>query len=253
MLFLEKFLIHLARFFSLMRGMFSRMENPRFYFREILHQAYFLGVRSLPIIAMVSIFAGAVTAIQMAKQLSNLNLPFIMYLVGRATRDTVFLEIASTFNGIVLAGVIGSKIASELGNMRVSNQIDALEIMGVNSKLYLVLPKILAFCVMAPFLAILSFFIGIVGAKYGALISGLVTEDQIDKGLFASFKYSYIFIGMLKIFVFSFILSSVSAYFGYHVRGGAIEIGKAATNSVVASCVLILLMDYLLTLLFSVG
>lgn len=96
-------------------------------------------------------------------------------------------------------------------------------------------------------------FIGIVGAKYGALISGLVTEDQIDKGLFASFKYSYIFIGMLKIFVFSFILSSVSAYFGYHVRGGAIEIGKAATNSVVASCVLILLMDYLLTLLFSVG
>lgn len=240
---------HFGRYILFLCGMVRRVENVGFQLREVANQAYHLGVKSFPIVVLVSVFAGAVTAIQMAYQLSALHIPFILRIVGRSTRDTVLLEIACTFNGIVLAGVIGSKIASELGNMRISNQIDALEIMGIDTKAYLILPKLLGFCLMTPFLGMIAFFIGIAGGKFGVILSGMLTADQVDEGLFSAFKGYYVLVGTIKIFTFSFIVSSVSAYFGYTVKGGAVEIGKAATNAVVTSCILILLFDYLLTIL----
>lgn len=249
MSFILRFLMHVGRYGRLIAQMFSKMENPKFYWRECMNQCYELGIKALPIIGLVSIFAGAVAAIQLASQLSNFHLPMFLSIVGRAARDTIFLEISCTFNGIVLAGVIGSKITSELGNMRISDQIDALEIMGVNSKMYLIMPKIFGLCSMAPFLSVLSFAIGIMGAFAGVLLSGLVSAEEMRAGLLNNFKPYYIFFGMLKVTVFCYLLSSISAYFGYTVKGGSIEIGKAATTAVVTSCIFILLFDYLLTLL----
>jgi phospholipid/cholesterol/gamma-HCH transport system permease protein len=146
----------------------------------------------------------------------------------------------------VLAGVVGSKIASELGNMRVSEQIDALEIMGINTKTYLVLPKILAALIMIPLLVVFSTALGIYGGRLAVTTSGIVAANQYDKGLLDNFKEYNVFFALVKAYTFSFIISSIPAYYGYYVQGGALEIGRASTRSVVVSCVSILFADYVL-------
>jgi phospholipid/cholesterol/gamma-HCH transport system permease protein len=166
--------------------------------------------------------------------------------IAQIVRDTVLLEFAPTLVCIVLAGVVGSKIASELGNMRVSEQIDALEIMGINTKTYLVLPKIVAALVVIPMLVVISAGLGIWGGRLAGQAANILSTTDFDKGLLNSFLPYNVFFAMVKAYVFSFIISSVPAFYGYYVQGGALEIGRASTKSVVVSCILILFADYIL-------
>jgi len=227
--------------------MFSRPENWKMYWKEFMHQCSEIGIGSLGIVVIISIFMGAVSAVQTSYQLTT---PFIpLETISMIVRDTVILEFAPTLVSIVLAGVVGSKIAGELGNMRVSEQIDALEIMGINTKTYLVLPKIIAALIVIPMLVVISMILGIWGGRIASTLTGIVSADIYDKGLLMAFVPYNVIFGLAKAYTFSFILSSIPAYFGYHVKGGALEIGRASTKAVVVSCVMILFADYILAAL----
>jgi phospholipid/cholesterol/gamma-HCH transport system permease protein len=237
-----KLLEHFGNYLIMLKGMFSKPENGRVYWKEFIHQCYELGMGSLGIVVIISLFLGAVTTIQTAYQLIS---PLVQkYVIAQIIRDSSFLELSPTVVCIVLAGVVGSKIASELGNMRVSEQIDALEIMGINSKTYLILPKIVAAFVMIPCLIVLSMFLTVWGGYLAATLSGVMSSQQFNQGLVKDFVSFNLIFGLIKSFTFAFIISSISAYFGYHVKGGALEIGQASTKSVVVSCILILFADY---------
>ena len=181
--------------------------------------------------------------VQTAAQLVNPLIP--LSTIGIIVRDGMILEFAPTFLSIVLAGVVGSKIASELGNMRTTEQIDALEIVGINSKNYLILPKILGALTMVPLLVGISAVIGVWGGYLVGDWTGAVPKELYINGIRTDLNISYISIAFYKSFIFAFIISTVPAYFGYYVQGGALEIGKASTRSVVVSCILILIADYL--------
>ena len=212
-----------------------------------MHQCSEIGIGSLGIVVIISIFMGAVSALQTAYQLVT---PFIpISTIAQIVRDTVILEFSPTLVCIVLAGVVGSKIAGELGNMRVSEQIDALEIMGINTKTYLILPKILASLLVIPLLVIISAALGIWGGRLASSVTEIVPTSQFDKGLLQNFKPYNVFFALAKSYTFAFIISSIPAFYGYYVRGGALEIGRASTKSVVVSCVLVLFSDYLLAAL----
>src|SRR5215217_9483760 len=230
-----------------MKGMFTRPENAKLYWKEFMHQCSDIGAGSLGIVTIISVFMGAVSAVQTAYQLVS---PLISKsTIAQIVRDTVILEFAPTLVCIVLAGVVGSKIASELGNMRISEQIDALEIMGINTKTYLVLPKILAALLMIPCLITLSAFLGIWGGRTAANLSGIVASDIFDIGLRSNFVPKNVWFALSKAYTFAFIVSSVPAYFGYFVSGGSLEIGRSSTTAVVVSCILILVADYALAAL----
>lgn len=233
-----------GRFLLMLKGMFSKPENGKMYWKEFMHQCSEIGIGSLGIVIIISIFMGAVSALQTAYQLVS---PFIpLSTIAQIVRDTVILEFAPTLVCIVLAGVVGSKIAGELGNMRVSEQIDALEIMGINTKTYLVLPKILAALVVIPMLVIISAVLGIWGGRIASVASGILSPSVYDKGLLQYFQPYNVFFALIKSYTFAFIISSIPAYHGYYVKGGALEIGRASTKSVVVSCVMILFADYIL-------
>jgi len=228
----------------MIRGMFSRPENGKMYWKEFMHQCSEIGIGSLWIVIIISVFMGAVSALQTAYQLVS---PFIpLSTIAQIVRDTVILEFSPTLVCIVLAGVVGSKIASELGNMKVSEQIDALEIMGINTKTYLILPKIAAAMLVIPMLIIISGVLGIWGGRIASVATGILSTNTYDKGLLQNFQPYNVFFALVKTYTFSFIISSISAYYGYYVQGGALEIGRASTKSVVVSCVMILLADYVL-------
>jgi phospholipid/cholesterol/gamma-HCH transport system permease protein len=244
---IKRFFFDVGQYFILLRGMFSRPENWRMYWRELMHQCSEIGIGSLGIVSIISLFIGAVSTIQTAYQLTTPFLPkSIIAVIGR---DTVILEFAPTLVSIVLAGVIGSKIASELGNMRVSEQIDALEIMGINTKAYLVLPKIIAGLVMIPMLVVVAMVLGIWGGRLAGVLSGIVSASEYDRGLLEGFLPYNVFFALVKAYVFAFIISSVPAFYGYNVKGGSLEIGRSSTKSVVVSCILILFADYVLSAL----
>ncbi|HTS42940.1 MAG TPA: ABC transporter permease [Puia sp.] len=233
-----------GRFFLMVKGMFSRPENGKMYWKEFMHQCSEIGIGSLGIVIIISIFMGAVSALQTAYQLVT---PFIpKSTIAQIVRDTVILEFAPTLVCIVLAGVVGSKIAGELGNMRVSEQIDALEIMGINTKTYLILPKILGSLVVIPLLVIISAVLGIWGGRFASTMTGIVAPSQFDKGLLQYFQPYNVTFALMKAYTFAFIISSIPAYYGYYVQGGALEIGRASTKSVVVSCIMILFADYVL-------
>ncbi len=242
-----KFLTEIGKYMLMVKGMFSKPENWRMYWKEFMHQCSEIGIGSLGIVVIISVFIGAVSAIQTSYQLTNPLIP--LETVSQIVRDTVILEFAPTLVCIVLAGVVGSKIAGELGNMRVSEQIDALEIMGINTKAYLVLPKITASLVVIPMLVAIAMILGIWGGRLAAVSGGIVSADIFDKGLLAGFIPYNVFFAMSKAYTFAFIISSIPAYFGYHVKGGALEIGRSSTQAVVVSCVLILFADYILSAL----
>jgi phospholipid/cholesterol/gamma-HCH transport system permease protein len=237
----------IGKFLLMFKGMFSKPENFKMYWREFMHQCSEIGIGALGIVVIISIFIGGVSAVQTSYQLTNPLIP--LETVSQIVRDTVILEFAPTLVCIVLAGVIGSKIAGELGNMRVSEQIDALEIMGVNTKTYLVLPKITAAMVVIPMLVIVSMALGIWGGRLAATSAGIVSGDTYDKGLLEGFKAYNVAFAMAKSYTFAFIISSIPAYYGYNVHGGALEIGRASTRAVVVSCILILFGDYILSAL----
>src|SRR5690348_319736 len=241
------FFTEFGRYLLMLKGMFSKPENAKMYWKEFMHQCSEIGIGSLGIVVIISIFMGAVSTLQTAYQLVS---PFIpLSTIAQIVRDTVILEFSPTLVCIVLAGVVGSKFSSELGNMRVSEQIDALEIMGVNTKTYLVLPKILASLITIPLLIVLSAFLGILGGRIVGDLAGIIPPTVYDFGIRESFNSFSVHFMIIKSYVFSFIISSVSAYYGYYVNGGALEIGRAGTRSVVVCCVTILLSDYVLTLL----
>ena len=239
---------HFGRYLLMLKGMMTRPENMRMYWKEFMHQCVEIGIGSLGIVVIISVFMGAVSAVQTAYQLVS---PLISKsTIAQIVRDTVILEFAPTLVCIVLAGVVGSKIASELGNMRVSEQIDALEIMGINTRAYLIMPKIMAALITIPLLVILAMALGIWGGRLAGTASGILSTETYDRGLIENFMPFNVRFAMYKAVTFAFIISSIPAYYGYYVKGGALEIGRSSTKSVVVSCIMILFADYLLAALF---
>ncbi len=244
---LSKFFEHLGSYFLMLKGMFTRPENGKVYWKEFMNQCIDIGFRSLPIVIIIAVFLGAVMTVQTAYQLISPIIP--KYIMAQVVRDSVILELAPTIICIVLAGVVGSKIASELGNMRVSEQIDALEIMGINTKSYLVMPKIFSALIMIPCLIIIAITLSIAGGFLTGILTGIMSKEQYTYGLVEGFKAFGILVAMVKAFTFAFIIASIPAYYGYNVKGGALEIGRASTTAVVVTCIMILFADYVITML----
>ena len=234
-----------GKYLVLMGRVFSRPERFRMYFKQYINEMVQLGINSIGIVLLISFFIGAVICIQIKLNIESPWMP--RFVVGYTTREILLLEFSSSIMCLILAGKVGSNIASEIGTMRVTQQIDALEIMGINSASYLILPKILGLMTMIPFLVIFSIFAGIVGAFCTAWFGGVMTATDLEYGLQYCFVEWYIWCGFIKSLFFVFIIASVSAFFGYTVEGGSIAVGKASTDSVVSSSVLILFSDLILT------
>lgn len=234
----------LGEYLLMIKGMMTKPENVKMYWKELMHQSVEIGFGSLWIVSVISVFMGAVSAVQTAYQLTSALIP--RETIAQVVRDTVILEFAPTLVCIVLAGVVGSKIAGELGNMRVSEQIDALEIMGINTKSYLVAPKILAALITIPILVVISMALGIYGGRLAGSLGGIISTDTYDRGLLENFLPKNIWFALAKSYTFAFIISSVPSFYGYNVKGGALEIGRASTTAVITSCILILFADYIL-------
>ncbi|MDE5642534.1 MAG: ABC transporter permease [Muribaculaceae bacterium] len=213
--------------------------------RRTVDEVMKLGVASIPLVLVISIFIGAVIAIQMQLNIASPLIP--AYSVGLATRDIVLLEFSNSILCLILAGKVGSNIASEIGTMRVTEQIDALEIMGVNSANYLVLPKIIAFVFFMPVLVILCMGTSLLGGFLVAVFTDIITVTRYVYGLQALFTEWYVWYALIKSLVFAYIIASVASFYGYYVKGGALDVGKASTDGVVSSSILILLFDVLLT------
>lgn len=234
-----------GRYCIFIRRVFSLPDRWGVTAKRFIVEVSKLGLDSIPLVIIISLFIGAVIAIQMQLNIASPLIP--AYTVGLATRDIVLLEFSNSILCLILAGKVGSNIASEIGTMRVTEQIDALEIMGVNSSNYLVFPKIAAFIFFIPFLVIISIFMAFIGGYAVALFTDIITVSRYVYGLHALFNEWYVWYGLIKSLVFAFIISSVSSYFGYYVNGGALQVGRASTNAVVTSSILILLFDVLLT------
>ncbi len=204
-----------------------------------------IGVGAVGIVALTSVFMGAVITIQSAYNLVNPMVP--LYAVGIVARDSIILEFSPTIIMLVLAGKVGSSIASEIGTMRVTEQIDALEIMGINSSGYLTLPKMVAGIIIIPFIVLLSIFLGIIGGWIAGDMSGVVPSADYIRGVQDQFLPFNIVFALIKTLVFAYIITTVSAYHGFHTNGGALEVGQSSTKAVVYSCILILIFDYILT------
>lgn len=240
-----RILYHIGRYFILLVKVFSKPEKHKMYYKQMLREVESLGINSIGIVAIISVFMGAVITIQTAYNTQNPLLP--EYLIGVATRDSILLEFSSTMVALILAGKIGSSISSEIGMMRVTEQIDALEIMGVNSASYLILPKIVSAVLFNPLLTLISMIIGIGGGWMVAAFTGVLTTEQYLLGIRYAFIPYYITYGIIKACVFAFIITSISAYNGYYVEGGAIEVGRSSTRAVVFSSVVVLLFNLILT------
>lgn len=234
-----------GRYCLFMKRVFSIPEKWRVFGQRTVNEVSKLGIDSIPLVIIISLFIGAVIAIQMQLNITSPLIP--AYSVGLATRDIVLLEFSNSILCLILAGKVGSNIASEIGTMRVTEQIDALEIMGVNSSSFLVLPKVVAFVCFMPVLVILCMGTSLVGGYLVALVTDLITVSRYVYGLQAMFTEWYVWYAIIKSLVFAFIIASVASFYGYYVKGGALEVGKASTKGVVSSSILILLFDVILT------
>lgn len=224
---------------------FSIPDKWKIFFKRTGLEILKLGVDSIPLVVIVSLFIGAVITIQMQLNIASPLIP--SYSVGLATRDIVLLEFSNSILCLILAGKVGSNIASEIGTMRVTEQIDALDIMGINSSNFLVLPKIVAFVVFIPVLVVFSIATAFFGGWLVAIVTDLISVNKYVYGLQAFFNQWYVWYGLIKALFFAFIIASVSSFYGYNVKGGALEVGKASTGAVVSSSILILLFDVILT------
>lgn len=234
-----------GRYCLFIARVFSIPDKWKVFFRRTVTEISKLGVDSIPLVIIISIFIGAVCAIQMELNTTSPLMP--AYAVGLATRDIVLLEFSNSILCLILAGKVGSNIASEIGTMRVTEQIDALEIMGVNSANYLVLPKIVAFVLFMPVLGAFCIFTAMLGGIGVAVFTDLISLSKFTYGLQAMFNEWYVWYGLIKSLFFAFIIASVSSYFGYYVKGGALDVGKSSTDAVVCSSIMILLFDVILT------
>ena len=238
-----------GRYVMLMGRTFARPERLRMFLKQYVKEMAQLGVDSIGIVLLISFFIGAVICIQMKLNIQSPWMP--RWVSGYTTREIMLLEFSSSIMCLILAGKVGSNIASEIGTMRVTQQIDALEIMGVNSANYLILPKILGLITIMPFLVIFSSAMGFVGAYATAYIGHIMAPDDRTLGLQHNFNAWFIWMSIIKSLFFAFIIASVPAYFGYTVEGGSVNVGKASTDAVVSSSALILFSDVFLTQLLS--
>ena len=242
---MKKLFEQIGRYFVLMGKVFSKPEKMAIYRKRILAEIQDLGLNSIGIVAIISVFMGAVITIQMAL---NLESPFIpKYLIGYAARESMLLEFSSTVVALILAGKVGSNIASEIGTMRITEQIDALEIMGVNSASYLILPKIIATVIFFPLLAILSIVVGLIGGYAITLVTGIIIPDTYITGIKMDFRLFSIVYALIKMIVYAFVITSISGFYGYYAKGNSLEVGRASTKAVVVSSVVILMMDLIIT------
>ena len=248
-MFIYKSLVTFGRYFMLMGRTFSIPERMRMFMKRYIKEMSQLGVDSILIVLLISFFIGAVICIQMKINIQSPWMP--RWVSGYTTREIMLLEFSSSIMCLILSGKVGSNIASELGTMRVTQQIDALEIMGVNSANYLILPKILGLMTIMPFLVIFSSATGILGAYGTAYIGHILTHEDLTLGLQHSFNPWFMYMSIIKSLFFAFIISSVSSFYGYSVEGGSVEVGKASTDAVVCSSVLILFSDVFLTQILS--
>ncbi|MBQ0076830.1 MAG: ABC transporter permease [Bacteroidales bacterium] len=240
-----KIIQHIGEYFILMGRVFRRPDRWGMFFRQYMKEVEKQGLQSLPIVIIISIFIGAILTIQAKINTENPLLP--TYTTGLLTRETLLLEFSSTILCLILAGKVGSNIASEIGTMRITEQIDAMEIMGVNSANYLIAPKVIAFITMMPFLVIISIAIGLVGGWGVGAFTDIITIADYVTGIQYAFNPYYVTYGLIKSVVFAFIITTLSSYYGYNARGGALEVGVASTNAVVNSNILILFSDLILT------
>lgn len=236
---------HIGRYFLLLKETFSRPERASIYWRRTVEEMDLLGLKSLGIVALLSFFMGAVITIQTR---TNIDSPLIKaWIVGFATRQSTILEFSPTIIALILAGKVGSNIAAEIGSMRVKEQIDALDIMGVNSAGYLILPKILASMFINPFLVMVSMFLSILGGYIAGTGTGIISSTDYLQGIQTGFIPYHVTYALIKTVVFAFIIATVSAYQGYYTRGGTREVGISSTQAVVYSNVVILIVNYALT------
>jgi len=238
-------LFHLGRYWLFLGGLFTRPENFTIYRRQVLLEMDSIGVGSIGIVSLVSVFMGAVITLQTAYNLVNPLVP--LWAVGLVVRDSIIIEFSPTIIMLVLAGKVGSSIASEIGTMRVTEQIDALEIMGINPASFLVLPKMVAAILITPFVVLISMFVGITGGFVVGELTGNVPSADYIKGIQDQFLPFNVTFAMIKTVVFAFIITTVSSYHGYFTSGGALEVGQSSTRAVVYSSILILIFDYILT------
>ncbi|WP_456377423.1 MlaE family ABC transporter permease [Lutibacter sp.] len=240
-----KHLKHIGKYFIMLRQVFRKPQKWSVFREMLFREIDDLGLKSMGIIMFISFFVGGVVAIQTAL---NVDSPFIpKYLIGFATKRGIILEFAPTFMSIILAGKVGSYITSSMGTMRVTEQIDALEVMGINSLNYLVLPKILAALFFYPLLILLSMFLGIVGGYYAGLLTDLFFSEDYIYGIQLDFDPYFIKYALTKTVVFAFVITTIPAYHGFYVKGGSLEVGRASTRAVVWTSVVIILLNYFLT------
>lgn len=234
-----------GRYCVFLTQVFRIPDKWREFFKSLIFEIYKLGVDSIPLVIIISLFIGAVICIQMTINITSPMIP--SYSTGMATREILVLEFSSTMMCLILAGKVGSNIASEIGTMRVTEQIDALEIMGVKSANFIVMPKVIGFLLFVPVLCILSMFMGLVGGAFIAEFTTMISMENYIYGIQSFFVPWNVYYSIIKTVVFAFIITTVAAYYGYYVKGGALEVGKASTNAVVSSSIIILLADVILT------
>lgn len=243
------FLWHFGRYLIMMRQALSRPEKVSMYWKETLRQMSEIGVGSLIIVCLISVFIGAVAAIQFAYQLDGQLIP--QYYIGYIVRDLALIELSPTFTCLVLAGKVGSNMAAEIGGMRQKEHIDAMEVMGVNTAAYLITPKLIAALAVIPLLVTFSAFVAVAGGYLASVPTGLITDDDYIRGVRSFFVPYNVVMMYVKAFTFAYILTSVSCYQGYFVKGGSIELGQASTRAVVYSDILILVADYLIAVVLT--
>jgi len=236
---------HVGKYSLLMYRTFSVPQRWKLFFKQLWREIEKLGADSLVITFIISIFIGAVMTMQTQMNIENPLLP--RYTVGLVTRDTLLLEFCSSIMCLILAGKVGSNIASEIGTMRISEQIDAMEIMGVNSANYIILPKIIGFMVFIPFLVVYSMFFGLVGGYLISAFTDLITPATYIYGIQYWFIPWYVYYSIIKSIIFAFVITSVSSYYGYYSYGGALDVGRSSTSAVVNSSIIILLLNVILT------
>ena len=238
-------LYQLGSYILLLGKVFSKPEKKRIYYRQFLQELNNIGISSLGIVLIISLFMGSVVTLQTAY---NTESPFLpKYLIGLGCRDSMILEFSSTMIALFMAGKAGSNIASELGTMRITEQIDALEIMGINSASFLILPKIVASLFFFPLLTIISIITGIFGGWLSVVVTGVIPVPDFNYGLQYAFNPFFVTYTLIKSTIFAFIISSISSYYGYTVEGGALEVGRASTKAVVYSSINVLLFNVILT------
>jgi len=246
---ISKYLESFGRYLVLMGRTFTRPERMRMSLKQYVKEMSALGVNSIGIVLLISFFIGAVICIQIKLNIQSPWMP--RFVTGYVTREIMLLEFSSSIMCLILAGKVGSNIASEIGTMRVTQQIDALDIMGVNSANFLILPKIMGMITIMPFLVIFSTAAGVLGAYATSVIGHVITVEDLTIGLQYEFNPWFMYMSIIKSIFFAFIITSVSSFYGYTVEGGSVEVGRASTNAVVTSSVLVLFSDVFLTQLLS--